>query len=85
MKKQLLIVIDQLEFGGAGRVCSLLANGLVDRGYDVAVCTAVKHHKVNYTLSKSISIKEWYDPTPIKHGIFGKLKNSIGANIIGRP
>ena len=75
MKKRVLLVIDQLEFGGAGRVCSILANGLIGRGYDVAVCTAVKHHKINYTLSEKISIKEWYDPTPIKHGICGKLNN----------
>lgn len=75
MHKTILIAIDQLELGGAGRVCSLLANGLVDRGYDVAVCTAIQHHAVNYQLSEKITIKEWYDPEPVKHNVFGKIYN----------
>ena len=75
MKRRVFLVIDQLELGGAGRVCSLLANGLVSRGYDVTVCTAIKYHKINYALSEKITIKEWYDPTPIKHSVCGKLRN----------
>lgn len=72
---RLLVVIDQLEMGGAGRVCSILVNGLVARGYDVSICTAVKYHTIQYEIPNQVLIKEWYDPEPVKHNLFGKFLN----------
>lgn len=72
---KILIVVDQLEVGGAGRVCSILANGLAERNYQVCVCTAVKYHSIQYPLLENVEIKEWYDPEPIRHNIFGKALN----------
>ena len=75
MSRKLLFVIDQLEIGGAGRVASILMNELAARGYDVSVVTAIKHHTINYRLADSITVKEWYDPEPVKHGFFGRVAN----------
>ena len=58
---KILIVVDQLEVGGAGRVCSILANGLAERNYQVCVCTAVKYHSIQYPLLENVEIKEWYE------------------------
>ena len=75
MSRKLLFVIDQLEIGGAGRVASILMNELAARGYDVSVVTAIRHHKINYKLVDAVTVKEWYDPEPIKHGFFGRVAN----------
>ena len=75
MSCKILLVIDQLEIGGAGRVASILINELASRGYDISVITAIKYHKINYSLSPSVTIKEWYDPEPVKHGLFGRIAN----------
>lgn len=75
MSCKLLFVIDQLEIGGAGRVASILMNELATRGYNVNVVTAIKHHAINYKLADSITVKEWYDPEPVKHGFFGRVAN----------
>ena len=75
MSRKLLFVIDQLEIGGAGRVASILMNELAARGYDVRVVTAIRFHKVNYKLADSITVKEWYDPEPVKHGFWGRVAN----------
>lgn len=75
MKCKLLFVIDQLEYGGAGRVASILINELASRGYDVSVITAIRYHKINYTLAGSVKVKEWYEPEPVKHGFFGRIAN----------
>lgn len=75
MSRKLLFVIDQLEIGGAGRVASILMNELAARGYDVSVVTAIRYHAINYKLADSITVKEWYDPEPVKHGFFGRVAN----------
>lgn len=71
----ILVVIDHLAFGGAGRVCSIFVNGLVERNYNVTVCASTKYHPINYHLSEKVQIKEWYDPEPVKHNLFGKIAN----------
>lgn len=75
MYPKLLFVIDQLEIGGAGRVASILINELSLRDYNISIITAIKHHRINYALPNTVSIREWYDPEPIKHNIFGKISN----------
>ena len=72
---KILVVIDQLAFGGAGRVCSILVDGLVERGSDVTVCTSTRYHPINYKLSEKVQIKEWYDPEPVRHTLMGKFLN----------
>lgn len=81
---KVLVVIDQLSLGGAGRVCSIFINGLIERGYHVAVCTAIKYHPIKYHISDKAIIKEWYDPEPKRHNLLGKLSNTIKRNIYYR-
>lgn len=74
-KMKLLVFIDQMEVGGAGRVCSILINELVKRGYEVILSTALRYHAINYHISEAVIVKEWFDPKPIKHGVWGRLVN----------
>lgn len=74
-RPNILVVIDHLAFGGAGRVCSIFVNGLVERNYNVTVCASTKYHPINYHLSEKVQIMEWYDPEPVKHNLFGKIAN----------
>lgn len=71
----ILVVIDHLSFGGAGRVCSLFVNGMVERGYRVTVCASTKYHPINYPISEKVQVREWYDPEPVRHNILGKIAN----------
>lgn len=53
---KILIVNDQFERGGAGRVAAVLCNELYKRGYDITIATDTKHWHNTYYLDPSIPI-----------------------------
>lgn len=53
---KVLVIQDQFEIGGAGRVISIACNELSSRGFDVYVKTDNKNWKILYPLDKSITI-----------------------------
>lgn len=53
---KLLIINDQFENGGAGRVTATMCNELTSRGYDIDVITDNINFSVRYTLPANITI-----------------------------
>lgn len=53
-KNKVLILIDQMEIGGAGRVTSTLLPGLLEKGYDVVMALDNINCKVFYPIPDSI-------------------------------
>ena len=53
---KLLIINDQFESGGAGRVTATMCNELAKRGYDIEVITDNINFTVRYTLPNNITI-----------------------------
>ena len=52
---RILIFIDQLNRGGAGRVASVLANLLSERGYQVSIASDYVVHQLSYDLDRNVS------------------------------
>lgn len=78
-KMKLFVAIYQMQDGGAGRVTCTMINGLVERGYEIVLCTDTKLHEVFYPLSSKVKVISYnnYKKKP------GKLKffSSAVANI----
>lgn len=53
---KILLINDQFEHGGAGRVAAIMANELFNRGYEVVVITDLENYKNNYPLLQNIPI-----------------------------
>lgn len=53
---KVLVIQDQFEIGGAGRVISIACNELKKRGFDLYVITDNKNWKIIYPLDKSIPV-----------------------------
>lgn len=53
---KILVVNDQFERGGAGRVAAVLCNGLYDKGYDITIATDFIHWKNTYYIDPRIPI-----------------------------
>lgn len=69
-EKKILIIIDQLEVGGAGRVTSTLLSGLIEKGYEVVMALDNVNAKTFYPIPKEV--KQVY--VPIKGNMPSGLK-----------
>ena len=56
---KILLFVDQLFLGGAGRVASLLVQGLHEKGYDVVVVTD-KNKGIKYDLPLTVDVQQIY-------------------------
>ncbi len=53
---KIFVTIYQMQEGGAARVTSVMINGLIERGYDVVLCTDSCFYSVFYPLSSKVKI-----------------------------
>lgn len=73
---KILVVNDQFERGGAGRVAAIQCNGLKKRGYEVVLVTDSLHWSETYHVEDTIPKKRITVKT-IKPGFINKLKKWI--------
>ena len=50
---KIVLIVDQMEHGGAGRVAAMVANGLVKKGHDIIFMTNT-NKPINYLLDESV-------------------------------
>lgn len=72
-KRKIFIVTPSLTHGGAERVAAQLANGFVQRGYDVFVVTKTRERQT-YELNNSIQVLNFF---PESKGKFNKFAGSV--------
>lgn len=79
---KILIFIDQLNIGGAGRVACLLANGLSTENDVYIACDYIKY-PISYTLIEQVQLCEYQENIDIKNPI-KKLYRNIFTRVLKR-
>ena len=73
---KIFVTIYQMQEGGAARVTSTLVNGLVDKGYDIVLCTDISYYTVFYPISDKVKVLT-YNLKPIKKNKYIQMLTAI--------